>query len=196
APAEAEAQAAHMVKQSKAWAVASQDADTLLFGAPRLARNLSASQRRRQGLGTRQTPPELVELSVMLEQQGLTQEQLILLGMLIGTDYNQGGIKGIGPKKALKLVKEHVTGDGVSDDGRRALFAAVKWEEYFEQDWHDVYTLLAHPAVTDDYSLAWKAPDKQAVLRILVGQHEFSLERIEASLAKMTPKQRGLDAFF
>src|SRR2546429_7794984 len=41
----------------------------------------------------------------MLAHYNITREQLIDLAILIGTDFNEG-IKGIGPKKALKLVSE------------------------------------------------------------------------------------------
>jgi flap endonuclease-1 len=49
APSEGEAQAAHICKRGDAYAVISQDADALLFGAPRVVRNLNLTGRRKKG---------------------------------------------------------------------------------------------------------------------------------------------------
>ena len=108
APSEGEAQASLLVQNEDAYAVGSQDIDSIMFGAPKMIRNLSITGKRR--LPRQQTwieiKPELIELKKVLMKLELTQEQLITLGILVGTDYNSGGIKGIGPKGALKLVKE------------------------------------------------------------------------------------------
>ena len=85
AKCEGEAQCAKICLDGKAFATASQDFDSLLFGSPKTLRNLSIS--RAESL-------ELIEL----KKTGLSREQLILIGLLVGTDYNPG-IKGIGPKK-------------------------------------------------------------------------------------------------
>jgi len=52
------------------------------------------------------TAPEMFELKDVLDNLGINKDQLLVLGILVGTDYNPGGVKGIGPKKALILVKE------------------------------------------------------------------------------------------
>jgi flap endonuclease-1 len=95
APAESDAQCAHLVQAGKAWAAVTQDWDIALFGAPRALRNLTMSKTR---------TPELLDLEAALGAAALTREQLIHAAMLIGTDYNEG-IPGIGPVKAVKLVK-------------------------------------------------------------------------------------------
>ncbi|MEM3824316.1 MAG: flap endonuclease-1, partial [Candidatus Bathyarchaeia archaeon] len=109
APSEGEAQAAHVVKRGDADYCASQDYDSLLFGAPRLVRNVTISGRRKlPGKNVYiEVEPEVIELEQVLKECGITHEQLIDVGILVGTDFNPEGIKGLGPKTALKLIKEY-----------------------------------------------------------------------------------------
>src|SRR5262249_22571924 len=107
APSEAEAQAAHMAASNQVWASGSKDYDSLLFGASRVVRFLTISGKEflpSQGI-SRPIVPELIELDRLLTELRVTREQLVDLAMLVGTDFNDG-VKGIGPKKALKLVQE------------------------------------------------------------------------------------------
>src|SRR5262249_15856826 len=127
APSEGEAQASHMARQSSIWAAASKDYDCLLFGAPRLLRFLTISGKDllpSKG-AFRAITPELIELSVLLGHYGLTREQLIDLAILIGTDFNDG-VKGIGPKKALKLVAEFGSIDSMATEIRESLGPRVQ----------------------------------------------------------------------
>ena len=108
APAEAEAQAAYMAMKGDVWASSSRDYDSLLFGAPRLIRYLTISGKEflpSKGI-SRPLKPELIILEDFLSKIKITREQLIDLAILIGTDFNEG-IKGIGPKKALKLLRKY-----------------------------------------------------------------------------------------
>src|SRR3989338_4614449 len=109
APSEAEAQASLIVKNGDAFAIATNDADALLFEAPQIVRNLNMAGKKKKAnkLSYETIKPDLIGLKENLNHLGIGQEQLIALAMLIGTDYNSGGIKGIGPKTALKLVKEY-----------------------------------------------------------------------------------------
>ena len=145
APSEGEAQAAYMVKKEDIYALVSQDIDALLFGSPLLIRNLTITARRKVAgkLSYAQAKPEIVSLSETLNTLGLEHDQLIALGMLVGTDYNVGGIKGLGPKKALKIVKEH----GKDLD---SLFKEVKWEDYFSFSWQSVFQFFKEVPVTDE----------------------------------------------
>ena len=192
APSEGEAQAAHLVRSGKAHAVASEDFDSLLFGAPRVVRHLAATGRRKV-MGrpvTVAVEPELIVLQDALDALSLSQEQLIWLAMLIGTDYNPGGIRGIGPKKALKLVHEHSAAQ---------LFSAVKWEEHCSHPWEEVFALFSSPGIVDA-ELAFLPVDREAVIRLMVDEHEFSAERIASTLDKLGPAagtgQRGLGQYF
>ena len=134
---EGEAQAAYMISKNKGYAVGSQDFDSLIHGATKLVRNLSIAGKRKKGktLGYDTVKPELIDLSENLNILGVDSDQLIALAMIIGTDYNPGGIKGIGPKNALKLVKKHKT----DFDN---LFKEVEWGNSFEFPWTDVYYLI------------------------------------------------------
>src|SRR5204863_8798069 len=122
APSEAEAQAAHMAAANAVWAAGSKDYDSLLFGAPRVVRFITLSGREflpSQGV-FRPIVPELIDLERFLDACRITREQLIDLSILVGTDFNDG-IKGIGPKKALKLVQDYGTSERMPDEIRSAL---------------------------------------------------------------------------
>lgn len=184
APSEGEAQAAHIVRQNKAWAVVSQDFDSLVHGADRLVRNLSIAGRRKKigSMAYQTIKPELIDLSKNLNNMGIDQDKLIALSMLVGTDYNPAGIKGIGPKTALKLVKEY---DDFDD-----LFSKAKWGEHYDIPWTDIFYLIKTLKVTDRYDIKFRTPDKQKVIRLLVDKHDFGVERVEKSLEPVL-KERG-----
>lgn len=194
APAEGEAQAAYMAKKGDCYGVASQDADCLLFGAPLLIRNLSISGRRKVAgkLSYQNVSPELISLKDNLKNLGINQEQLISLAMLVGTDYNNGGIKGIGPKNGLKIVKEHKTPEKI--------FEVVKWDDFFEVSWQEVFGLISKMPTTDDYKLAFGKVDREKAVKLLCGEHGFSQERVEKSIGELLEaesgrKQKGLMDF-
>lgn len=195
APSEGEAQAAHLCRRGDAYAVVSQDADSFLFGAPRVVKNLNVTGRKKRvnALAYERVAPELLVLDENLRRLGLSQDQLIILGILVGTDYNRAGIKGIGPKKALKLLAEHGT-------EHERLFTAVGWDEqYPELPWRTLLDAFTRVAVTDDYELRWGTPDADALRQLLVEEHDFSEERIDAALGKLRQEeaqQRGLQEFF
>ncbi|MEM2954698.1 MAG: flap endonuclease-1 [Candidatus Nanoarchaeia archaeon] len=179
APAEGEAQAAAMALKGDVWGVVSQDYDSLLFGTPRLIRNLTISGKRRFNSKIIEIKPELIDLAECLNYLGIDIEKLIEIGLLIGTDYN-AGILGIGPKTALKIVREN------------------KFNEYLPNA-ERLKNLFLKPLVSLDYSLDWKKPNKEKIKEILVDTHDFSLERVEAAIKRLNelekPKQTGLDAF-
>lgn len=182
APGEGEAQASHIVKQGDAWAVASQDFDSLLFGASKLVRNLTITGRRKlPGKDVYiEISPELIELGTLLSGLGITREQLVDIGILVGTDYNVG-IKGIGPKKALELVKKH---------GSIKEILNTELGGKFEVDPLEVCNLFLKPNVTDKYKLKWGEPDPEKIKKFLCDEHDFSESRVEVGIGKMTKGQR------
>ncbi len=186
APAEADAQMAYLNKQGDVWASASSDYDCLLHGTPRLITNLTLSQKKRSSSGAIiKTSPELLELSKVLSSLGITQEQLICMAILIGTDYHPG-VHGIGPMKALKIAQQHKT--------PKDIFAAAK----ADFDWKEVYNLFVNMPVEKKYALTWKEPDEQKIRHLLIDKHNFSEERVTGTLDKLTKKksdkeQTGLD---
>ncbi|MAE12989.1 flap endonuclease-1 [Candidatus Woesearchaeota archaeon] len=194
APSEGEAQAAHMVAQGDCYAVVSQDADSLVFGATRVVRNLSVSQRRKKAgtLTYTTVQPELILLSEVLNRLQLSQDQLIIISILVGTDYNYGGVKGIGPKKALQLVRKY-------PNDFEAIFSEVKWKELWDVGWEEIYTVIKKMPVIDSYRLEWKQIDVEQVVELLVEKHDFSQARVESSLKrfeKEDKEQKGLGEFF
>lgn len=196
APSEAEAQAAYIVRKGNAFAAVSQDYDSLIHGALKLVRNLSISGRRKKAdtISYTTVKPEMIELSENLNNLGIDQNQLIALAMLIGTDYNPGGIKGVGPKNALKLVKNHKTNFD-------ALFKDVKWDDFFDFGWEEVFYLIKKIPVTDDYNIEWHNLDVENIKKLLVDEHDFSDERVDSTLEKLNShsagkKQKGLSEFF
>lgn len=191
APSEAEAQASHMVKKGDCYAVATQDSDVFMFGATRLIRNLSMLGKRKKtkALTYTSVKPELVSMSETLNALQMDQEQFIALCMLIGTDYNLGGIKGIGPKKAQKLVLEH-------DKDFDKLFSEVKWDEHFSYPWTDVYYQIKKIPVADDYELGWQDVDRDAVMRIMVKEYEFNEERIDSTISKLITEKTNQKSIF
>jgi flap endonuclease-1 len=190
APSEGEAQAAHMVKRGDVWATASQDFDSLLFGSRRLARNITITGRRKLPRKSVYitVKPELIELDSLLKGLEIDEKKLVDLAILIGTDFNEG-VKGVGPRKALSLIKKH-------GDLERAL-EALGVE--LEVEVGEVKEIFLNPSVRDDYVLEWRRPDPEAVKRFLCDQKDFSEERVEKALSKysgMGIDQRRIDQWF
>jgi len=176
APSEGEAQAAYMTRKGDADYCASQDYDSLLFGAPRMLRNITISGRRKRGNAYVEVVPEVMELSKTLAETGLTYEQLIDVGILIGTDFNPDGIKGLGPKTALKLVKEYGSLENSLPHIKNASFPVEP--SCIRQE-------FLHPRVKDDYRVRWCDPDVEGVVGLMVREKEFSEDRVRNSLARM-----------
>lgn len=196
APSEGEAQAAHMLAKGDGDYVGSQDFDCLLYGAPRMVRNLSLSMRRKKinAVTYKTIMPEVLKLDKTLEELHISLTQLRALGMLVGTDFSIGGVKGLGPKKSLKLVQE-------CGDNLEKIFSEAKWDSHQEVAWEDVYEIISNMPVTDDYTIEWAEVNTNAVIDILVTQHDFSEERVRTTLQdieaeKKKGRQTGLGQFF
>jgi flap endonuclease-1 len=180
APSEGEAQASYMVKQNDAYAVGSQDYDCLLIGAPILIRNLTSSgQRKLPGKEAyAKVYPKQIRLKQNLKILGITQNQLVDMAILIGTDFNDG-VRGIGPKKSLQLIKKAGNVQNVlsligSDNA--PTFDEIK----------EIRTIFLKPAVTDTYELRWHPPDNERIIKLLCDTHHFSLDRIQPTLTKFS----------
>ncbi|MDG6220443.1 MAG: flap endonuclease-1 [Candidatus Thermoplasmatota archaeon] len=191
APEEGEAQASHMACRGDVYCAASQDFDSLLFGTPLLVRNLTLSGRRKMPKKNIyvDVSPEEINLQKTLAQLEISLEQLVDLAILVGTDFNQG-IKGIGPKKALKLIKEK----GQIED-------AIEKTGGDPGDYVRVREIFLEPKVTDDYALSWSAPTKSHVFSFLCGERGFSETRVSSSLQRLEAgisqrSQKSLDSWF
>jgi len=183
APSEGEAQAAYMTGKGDTNYCASQDYDSLLFGAPMLVRNVTISGRRklpRKPVYV-EVIPETVELDHVLKELGITREQLIDIAILVGTDFNPEGVKGMGPKTALKLIKQYGTIE--------ELLPTLK-EAEFPVEPQRIREIFLNPEVTDNYKLTWKDPDIDGVVDFLCRERDFSEERVRKALKKMTESLR------
>jgi len=189
APSEGEAQAAYMAGQGHVWASNSKDYDSLLFGAPRLIRFLSISGREwlpSKGRA-RKVYPELIDLEKFLEHLRINREQLIDLGILVGTDFNDG-VKGVGPKTALKLVRKHGSIEEMPPDIREKLPDTVDL----------IRDLYLNPEVTDDYSVKQGVLQEEVLDAFLVGERNFSTKRVRTLINRMrsSAAQKSLNEFF
>ncbi len=182
APSEGEAQAAYMASRGDVWASASQDYDSILFGSPRLVRNLAVAGRKyypKKGIAV-ELVPELITLKQVLQALQLTREQLVDAAILVGTDYNEG-VYGIGPKKAVKLVKLYGSAERV--------LKALKVDVNF--DLEEVRQLYLMPEVTDNYQLAWREPSCEEV-KIFLLKRDFNPERVEKGVERLKLAYRVL----
>jgi flap endonuclease-1 len=173
APAEGEAQAAHMAARGDVEYVGTEDYDALLFGAPVTLRQLTSKGN-----------PERMDLDATLRDLDVTHEQLVDVAILCGTDFNDG-VRGYGPKTALKAVKEH--GD---------LWAVMEHEDVVVENADLVRELFFDPDVTSDYEFDTTiSPDVDAARAYVTEDWEVpgdevsrGFERIEDALT-----QTGLD---
>ncbi len=192
---EGEAEAAHLSRISKAWASASQDYDSLLYGATKLVRNLTLSRRRKTSSGAYvDVNLELIEFESLLNHLQINRDQLICLGILVGTDYNPGGIKGIGQKTALDIVKKF--------QYPVRIFEYIEQNEKYRIDfnWQEIYAQFQEPECCSIEDIEFKKPDEDKIRKILLAR-DFSEQRIESGLNRLREaaekaKQKGLGEFF
>lgn len=180
AEGEGEAQGAYMVEQGDAWAVASQDYDCLLFGAPRIVRNLTLSG----GLSNL----EYLELEKVLNEIDLTREQLIDVALMVGTDFNEG-IHGIGAKTGLKLIRNNTLEDILVQKG-------ITEVEVEPDELRDIF--LKHD-VNTDYEIKFKSAKKDKLVEFMCEEHGFSESRVlnvTEKLKKLSSTQKSLEDWF
>jgi flap endonuclease-1 len=177
APSEGEAAAAYITNQGIAFTCASQDYDSLLFGANRLTRNLTIS-------GKRKVPnrkmyidiePEIIEHQRLLNQTKLTHEQLVDVAILIGTDFNPGGFVGIGPKTALKLVLEYGKLENI--EKIKGLLPDIPYQE--------IRDIFLNPEVPKVNNIQFNEVNYTSILDFLCIEKSFSANRVTAALEKL-----------
>ena len=180
AKGEGEAQASYMVEKGDAWAVGSQDYDCILFGAPRMVRNLTITGGKAN--------LEIINLEKVLKDLEINREQLVDIAILVGTDFNVG-VKGIGAKTGLKLIKEH---DNIFN-------VLEKLDIKLEVEPEILRNIFLKHEVVSDYKLKWNSPDTEGVVAYLCGEHDFSEPRILSALdkfKKIDNKQKSLTDWF
>ena len=183
APSEGEATAAHLTTTGKADFAGSQDYDSLLFGATRLVRNLTISGKRK--LPNRNTRvdviPEMVYLSEVLTKNAITREQLIDIGILLGTDFNPDGFQGIGPATALKMIRKYTKIENVPE---------LKGKVNFDPN--EIREIFLHPNVStrEDFDLEQKPANNEGLSKFLIDEHDFSRDRIATALQRLDARKK------
>lgn len=174
APKSAESQAAYMVKNYQAYKMSlSSDYDSILFGCPFTLRNFVSSRRNK----------EMMELSKTLNKNDISREQLVDIAILCGCDYNDG-VKGVGPKTAVKEIKKNGRIEDLDDEILGELV----------DNYDEVRKIFLNPEVSDDFSEnpgplnPNRSEAKEYIESLDVRVEENSIDNLEWS-------QSGLDRF-
>jgi len=176
APGEAEAQAAYLAAQGHVWATNSQDYDSLLFGTPRLVRYVTIQGREylpSKGVA-RRVEPELIETEDLLANRGISREQLIDVAILVGTDFNEG-VRGIGPKTSLKLVREYGSIENLPEIIKSKV--STNYEE--------IRRIFLNPPVTTSFSTTLHPIRERELYDFLCRQRVFSRDRVDRVIGRM-----------
>ena len=177
APSEGESTAAHLTKTGQAYATASQDFDSVLFGAKRLVRNFSNSGRRK--IPNRNTyieiVPEIIDHEKTLKELGVTREQIVDIGILMGTDFNPDGFPRIGPKTALKMIKEH---------SKLEKIPQIQ-DKLSEVDYEQIRRIFLEPKVAHVSEIKFEKINFDAIIKYLVDERSFSFDRVQTSLNRL-----------
>jgi len=198
ASSEGEAQSAYLVNKGDAWASASQDYDTLLFGCERFLRNFSVNRSKKVKDTSVSLDIEYISLSKFLDNLGITREQLIDMGILIGTDFFPG-IKGIGQHKALELIKKHDSLENILKNNVQVSGKQLNVDIELVQSVKDIFL---NPNINPNYpKITWRKIDYDKLEELLVEKHNFSKNRVDSALKKLkdldsAKKQISLDSFF
>ena len=192
APSEGEATAAHLTNTGQAYASASQDFDSILLGAKRLVRNFTNSGRRK--IPNRNTyieiEPEIIETAKTLEALQVTKEQLVDIGILIGTDFNPDGFERVGPKTALKMIKQYSRLEDIP-----------QIQEQLEKiDYEQIRKIFLEPEVAKVDEIIFEQVNYEGITNYLVRERSFSEDRIQSSLNRLRKaiekKSQNLDQWF
>jgi flap endonuclease-1 len=188
APSEGEATASHLSTTGTAYAAVSQDYDALLFGGKRLCRNITISGKRKLPNKNlyQEIEPEEILLDEVLNSLNITQEQLVDIGILVGTDFDPDGFRGYGPVKALKAIKQYGSLERISD-----IEESLKAVHY-----NAIREIFLRPNVLEDFDISFKSVNEEGLLSFLCDLHEFSEERVLNTLKKtketeMEKKEKG-----
>jgi flap endonuclease-1 len=192
APSEGEAQASTMAIEGTVNAVASQDHDSIVFGAPVLVRNVTISGKRRlpsKGIMIN-VVPERITLSSVLATTGLTREQLVDFAILLGTDFNPDGFPGVGPATALKYLKKYGRLEGIKE--LEGPLGGVNYQE--------IRNLYLNAPSNKEVKPEWGSMDREKVVSFLVREHSFSRDRVDAAIARVqsakAPQSETLEKWF
>jgi len=136
--------------------------------------------------------PELIEFQRVITKLDIDKDQLICLAILVGTDYNPGGIFGLGQKRALEIVQKYKY--------PVEIFRQVQQKFNFIFDWQEVFKQFHEYESSYMEDIEFNEVDETKVKKILLS-HDFSENRIDSGLQKLRAitelkKQKGLGDFF
>lgn len=191
APSEAEAQCAAMCKAGLVYGLASEDMDSLTFGAPKLIRHLMAPASQQQQINE-------FDRELALKELNLTEDQFIDLCILCGCDYC-GNIRGIGPVRALQLIQKHKTIENVLENLDSAKYPLP--EPYPYKEAREFFKDPEVLSTADLPPLKWSLPDEEGLIAFLVGEKNFSEERVRSTVKKIInargkANQGRMESFF
>ena len=177
APSEGEATAALLTTMGKADFAASQDFDSILFGAKKLVRNFTNSGRRK--LPNRNTyievEPEIFDYKKNLTELGITREQLVDVGILIGTDFNPDGFERIGPKTAIKMIKEN---------GKLENVKQIQ-DQLSQIDFNAIRKIFLEPETANVDKIEFNDIRYDDITDYMANERSFSRDRVNASLNRL-----------
>jgi flap endonuclease-1 len=218
APCEAEAQAAALCKEGLVYATGTEDMDALTFQTPVLLRKMTFAN---QSKSTVQT----MNYQKALEGLELNPDQFVDLCILLGCDYTDS-IRGVGPKTALKLMKEHKSIEQILKNLDRKKYHVPKdWvpDEKDDEDtdqerdensedqqkpvpaYVQARQLFHNHEVSkgSEVELKWTSPKVVELTKFLVDEMGFSPERVKSNIEKLEKAhaanqkpQSRMDSFF
>ncbi|KAF7991138.1 hypothetical protein HCN44_002700 [Aphidius gifuensis] len=171
-------QCAALVKGDKVYAAATEDMDALTFGSTVLLCRFNNSEARK--LPVQEFHLDFIDFCILL-----------------GCDYT-GSIKGIGPKRAIELIKTHKSLEKILENIDQKKYPAP-------EDWNykEARALFIEPDVADpkNIDLKWTEPDEEGLVKFLCGDKNFNEDRIrngakKLAKARTTSTQGRLDGFF
>ena len=206
APCEAEAQAAALAKAGKVYATGTEDMDAVTFATPILIRKMAFANAAKSEVQT-------VNYAKAVSGLGLTHDQFVDLCILMGCDYCDT-IKGMGPKTALKLIREHGTIEKIIEvikdqvtgtkDKHKKYEIPPDWlphakkepdsdgedeEMEEEEEFIPVYVqarrLFNEHEVLSDVELKWKPCQPEALTKFLVDEQGFNADRVKKQIEKL-----------
>ncbi|XP_056865884.1 flap endonuclease 1 isoform X1 [Raphanus sativus] len=191
ATSEAEAQCAALCKAGKVYGVASEDMDSLTFGAPKFLRHLMDPS-------SRKIPVMEFDVAKILEELQLTMDQFIDLCILSGCDYCDS-IRGIGGLTALKLIRQHGSIEAILENINKERYQIPE-----EWPYNEARRLFKEPDVLTDeeqLDIKWTSPDEEGIVQFLVNENGFNIDRVTKAVekiksAKNKSSQGRLESFF
>lgn len=193
-----EGEAARLINNGNVWASASQDYDSLLFGAKRLIRNLNISRKRKVNNRVVEVDIKFYSCEKVLEHLNITQDQLVDVGILVGTDFFKG-IFGVGEKTALNLIKKHGSIEQIIKEKVEIHKKPITIDEDLLFRIRGIFSDVKAPA--DKIKFKWTSPNESGIRELLQEKHNFSKQRIDSSIKRLLGKKSGkiqtsLDKFF